>query len=129
MRVTGVFPGNDPNGALTMIADTLPVNITLITPRLALLSGYKNRPALSQDRRRSCEHGRKSDHTFNKNREQLMQAVTVTGTSDYSSTNPYNPDYNRTLNADRNIKIAKPAGKFGRFLLAIFESRLIRQDC
>jgi transmembrane sensor len=38
LRVTGVFPTNDPNGALKLIADILPVKITLITPWLTLLS-------------------------------------------------------------------------------------------
>jgi transmembrane sensor len=39
LRVTGVFPADDPTGALTMIADILPVNITHVTPWLTLLSG------------------------------------------------------------------------------------------
>jgi transmembrane sensor len=39
MRVTGVFPVNDPAGALNLIADILPVKITRITPWLTLLSG------------------------------------------------------------------------------------------
>jgi len=39
MRVTGVFPVNDPAGALSMIAEILPVKITRITPWLTLLSG------------------------------------------------------------------------------------------
>jgi transmembrane sensor len=39
LRVTGVFPANDPNGVLKLIADILPVNITHVTPWLTLLSG------------------------------------------------------------------------------------------
>lgn len=39
LRVTGVFPTDDPNGALKLITDILPIKITLITPWLTLLSG------------------------------------------------------------------------------------------